>query len=192
MTHAELLARINFWTKRADLLTYMPAFIELAEARINRDLRVREQETAFTGTISSSNTLALPTEFAALKSVQPSGVSGWSIEPATLEQVIARNRTTGTPSLVHVGEVFTFDGTGEVSGVYFKRVPALTATATTNWLSLKHPDVYLFGALSEAFAFIMDKTNAALWGGRFESALSQVMNADNRDRFAAVLTARKG
>ena len=44
----------------------------------------------------------------------------------------------------------------EIEMVYYKKIPALSDTNTTNWLLTKAPDIYLYGALSHASPFIMD------------------------------------
>jgi hypothetical protein len=40
--------------------------------------------------------------------------------------------------------------------VYFQQIPALAANST-NWLMSQHPDLYLFGALTEAQAYTVKR-----------------------------------
>ena len=44
-TYAELQSAVGDWLNRDDLSPVVTSFISLAEARINRDLRHRQQET---------------------------------------------------------------------------------------------------------------------------------------------------
>ncbi len=43
-TYAELQTAVGNWLNRADLTARIPEFIELFEARVKRDLRVRQME----------------------------------------------------------------------------------------------------------------------------------------------------
>jgi len=42
--YASLQAEVAGWLARADLTSQIPTFIQLAEARFNRDVRVREMQ----------------------------------------------------------------------------------------------------------------------------------------------------
>ena len=49
-TYAELQTAVANWLDRGDLTDRIQEFIDLAEARINRNLRLRLMETTATGT----------------------------------------------------------------------------------------------------------------------------------------------
>lgn len=192
MTYAELITKVAAWAHRSDLAPLMPDFVELAEAKINRGLRVRQMEGVISGTIDAGNEIALPADFAAIKTLRPVGFDGGRIHPQTLETVIGSGRIAGTPTLYAVTEsALRFDGSGDVEGVYFKRIPGLVANST-NWLSTEHPDVYLWLVLAEVAAYTLDTNQGAFYGARAEQAMNNVSSADMRDRFSGQLTARKG
>lgn len=48
--YATLQAAIASWLARADLASQIPTFIQLGEARINRELRTRQMQALETGT----------------------------------------------------------------------------------------------------------------------------------------------
>lgn len=50
--YSTLQAGIAAWLARADLSSQIPTFIQLGEARINRELRSRQMQTLVTGTAS--------------------------------------------------------------------------------------------------------------------------------------------
>ena len=60
--YASLQSAVARWLARTDLTDSIPDFISLAEARINRDLRVR-QMISTTGVTASSGSFNLPADF---------------------------------------------------------------------------------------------------------------------------------
>lgn len=192
MTYSELITKVAAWAHRSDLAPLMPDFVELAEAKLNRGLRVRQMEAVFAGTIDANNEIALPADFAAIKTLSPVGYQGATIIPQTLETVIGSGRINGTPTLYAVTEsAIRFDGTGDVEGVYFKRIPGLVSNGS-NWLSTAHPDLYLWCVLAEVAAYTLDTNQGAFYTARSDQAMANVTNSDMRDRFSGQLTARKG
>lgn len=192
MTYTELIQRVADFAHRSDLAGQMPTFVELAEAKLNRGLRVRAMEGAISGTIDAGNEIALPADFAAVKAIWPVGYEGARIHPQTLETVIASARVAGIPTLYAVTDsALRFDGTGDIEGVYFKRIPNLT-TNGTNWLSEAHPDLYLWSVLAEVAVYTLDANQGAFYGTKAQEAMQSVQNSDMRDRYSGQLTARKG
>lgn len=192
MTYSELITQVGQYMHRTDLVGMVPTFVEQAEAKLNRALRVREMEGAIASTtINASNEIALPADFGAIKHIWPVNYPQSSIDPQTLEYVVARNRQSGTPTVYAVkASALLFDGSGDVQGVYFKRLPNLT-TNSTNWLSSAAPDVYLWSVLAEAAAYTMDQGMAAMCEAKSQAAIQSLQGADMRDRFTAGLRASK-
>lgn len=56
----------------------------------------------------------------------------------------------------------------------FDEVTALSASNTTNWVLINHPDLYLYGALSHAAPYIGDDPRIAVWGALYESEVAKV------------------
>src|SRR6185312_4924309 len=74
-TYDELKDAIAEWLARpgdATLLPFVPVFVTLAEARLNRRLRVRAMEARTTITLASALT-ALPTDFLELRTLRLTG-----------------------------------------------------------------------------------------------------------------------
>lgn len=94
MNHAQLRAAIAAWLKRSDLAASIPTFIELAEARISREFRLRNQITITTLT-ASSGSAALPSDFLEFKALVYAD-DATPIRVGSLEQVLAdRARISG-------------------------------------------------------------------------------------------------
>ena len=68
-TFAELKTATANWLDRSDLTDRIPEFIALAEARFNRNLRIRDMETVSTAisTVAGTREYNLPTGFVQMK-----------------------------------------------------------------------------------------------------------------------------
>jgi hypothetical protein len=53
----------------------------------------------------------------------------------------------------------------------------------TNWLLTNAPRTYYYGALMEASAFMANDKRVPMWAQFLETAITEVENADKRDRF---------
>src|SRR4249919_1710319 len=85
------------WLARADLASQIPTFVALAEARINRELRTRQMQTAVSGSVAS-NVITLPTDCRAVQSLRiASGSQYAEIHPLPPER-LADTSATGFPA----------------------------------------------------------------------------------------------
>ena len=70
-TYSELQTAIGNWLGRDDLTDRIPEFIDLAEARLSRELETREQEKRATVTTTANDQyIALPTGLREIRHVQ--------------------------------------------------------------------------------------------------------------------------
>lgn len=190
-TWAQLQADFPAWAKRTDLAARLPGFVALAESRFNRRLRVRQQEESFSGTIDANGELALPASLLAVKTIWVPGYEGAPLKPQSLDFVKARQRLEQRATTYALGAAsLTFDGSGQVEGVYFKPVPGLVDNGST-WLSALAYEAYLFGALAEAALDERDPERALSHYGRADAAIAEVISNDQRDRFSGPLISRK-
>jgi len=190
-TWAQLQTDFQRYNKRTDTLPNLPGYVALFEVRAGRRLRVRQQESAFSGVIDANQRIALPLDWAEFH-VLKSDADGRTLKPQSLEHVIGSRRYPGgTPTVYALDAGFArFDGAGSVSGVYFARIPGLVANGT-NWLSVAAYDAYLFGSLAEAHVDAYDEERAQLYSARADAALQELIDNDRRDRFSGPLVARK-
>jgi hypothetical protein len=160
--------------------------LELAEAEINRRLAlspVRPQHTISTSTISTEY-LATPSDILDVESFEltATGDRLLATTPQNMEAMFEADTTTGKPRYyAQVGTQFRFypapDASYAASMIYWAKVPALTSVATTNWLSLAHPDVYFHGALAHLYQEYFDEANADKQAGLFDIAIEKVLSA---------------
>ena len=161
--------------------------LALAEAEINRRLAlspVRPQHTVATSTITAEY-LAAPTDILDVDSFELSatGERVLATTPQNMEAMFEADDTEAQPRFyAQVGTQFRFypapDQDYAASIIYWAKVPALTSVATTNWVSLAHPDVYLHGVDAYAkqdYSYPQADIDAAF--GLFNAALERMLRA---------------
>jgi hypothetical protein len=190
--YGELKTAVADWLNRDDLTSVIPTFIDLAHAKLNRRLRVREMIQRTTAGISGqfSN---LPEDFLELRNIQLNGNPPRSIEYMTIEQMDQERRLNSTPrtpvyytlmgSLLELFPTPDQDYTLELA--YYKNIPAMAADADTNWLLTKAPDTYLYGALLQAAPYLKDAEETGLWLQAHDMVVAELETEDIGARYGA-------
>lgn len=173
-TYADLQAAIASWLARDDLGAAIPDFIAVFEAVANRRLRVLQMEhsVALTPTGGSA---ALPADYLAWRRV--TGARGRELDyahPSWLQAVYpeAEQGPARAFSVEGTNLILRPVDAGAVALSYYRKIPPLAGGA--NWLFGAHPDLYLFGALAEAQAFMADGEKAAFWKTRRDELFAEV------------------
>lgn len=193
-TYSELKTSLASWLHRSDLSNVLGDFITLCESDFNRRLRLATMETRVTADFDEGYE-DLPDDFLemreikinsnpvrALQYLSPHQMSDWyptseSANPEFYTIVGTQVRMNKTP-------------TEEAEMVYYKKIPALSDTQTTNWMLTNHPDVYLYGSLAMAEPYVKNDKRVAMWKSLYEAALSQIENADRNARWPGQLVVR--
>ena len=76
----------------------------------------------------------------------------------------------------------TPDGAYTYDMTYYKSFDALTDVATTNWVILNAPDLYLYGTLLQAEPFLMNDQRIALWERGMRQVINDLQEQDDKDR----------
>jgi hypothetical protein len=58
--------------------------------------------------------------------------------------------------------------------IYIGDVTPLSVSVSTNNILTRSPDAYLYGALAEAYAYLLDETRASQYMARFDKALEEI------------------
>lgn len=199
-SYSDLNTAVANWTGRSDLTSRIPEGIVLAEAKMNRYLRVKSMVTKNASFSIDGEYVAVPTNFGGVKTFYLN-TSDTAVLDFMPDELITNTwqGSTGQPEAYCVqGDNFRFgpvpDKTYTATLVYYLKVPALTASATTNWVILNHPDAYLYGVLAEMAVFAKDPQAAQGYWGLMYQALDQIKLASNRDSYSgdAALFARPG
>ncbi len=195
--YSTLKAAVSTWLDRDDLSSEADTFIDLAEARIYRDLRIKAMETALSVAISGG-VAAVPSDYLELEHayLNTSPTTWLDVRNAQwIYQFYPTRSSTSKPLFIaREGDNFIFgpypDSGYTVQGIYYAKLAALSDTNTTNWFTDNAPDLLLFGALVEATPFIGDVERAAVWEARFAQAMGTVQRQDKRERHPAGMSLR--
>jgi hypothetical protein len=155
MDFSSLKTAVNTWSERSFSDDQLSEFIELAEARIRRELVGYQREIATTALADSDGVFAIPADFLGMRSVY-------------YQDTPYRYNISGSSVIVTDGAGYTFDIT------YFGKLPALSASNTTNWLLDEAPDVYLWLVKAQAREFNEEWEAAAGLEAKGLSALSDL------------------
>ena len=211
--YASLQQAIADWLSRADLASQIPTFIQLAEARMNKDVRVLSMQAETSGYLNSPD-IYLSTDILELQSVRMTlfGMD-YEIPPLAPERMADRNVNTAMPlGYVRVGYVLYLIG-GNIetqapgststpptySLLYFQKIPALSSVGTTtdlpgggtettapntnNWLLQSEPGLYLYASLIEASPYLQDDARTLVWAEQYKSILTGMRVADDNARY---------
>ena len=203
-TYATLQTAVANWLDRSDLTDRIPEFIALAEARMNRTLRLaimlNVDETTLGGAatlVSGTRDYALPSGYlqmvdfhlrtspiTTLSYLTPENMNRmWAGSQVgrPLAYTIFSDNASGTPiKKVRLGP--SPGSAYDYSIMFYKKIDALSDSNTTEQMLTNNPDVYLYGALLEAEPFLMNDQRVQLWATAFQESLSALQEQDNKDR----------
>jgi hypothetical protein len=190
--YSDLATSLASWMKRADLTASIPDFVTLLEARVSRDLRLRQMLTTVTlTTVAGERSVTLPVDFLEFDSVvlvrNPNRVLTY-VTNETIDSRFPENSVSSSPEVFTlVGDKIEFgpvpDAAYDISVIYYKKFDALE-TAGTNWLMTNHPSIYLFGSLVEASTFGLEDSRAAMWETRFKSDMDALKVSDEKSNWS--------
>lgn len=205
MNYTTLKASISDWLARSDLAdATLDDFIDLAEARINRKLRIRAMETTYFRELDSDASAAVPDTW-----LQWRNSFLYKGEPAVVDtfndlanELVSPLRTTtvggaaesfkrsyaDAGSVTRIGSRFYVSGkpsgTYTLGGIYYAAFTALSSGATTNWLTTNAPDLLLAACMSEAAAYVKSERQMAYWTARYSALIDELQDQDTREMWA--------
>jgi len=180
------------------LIARIATFIQLAEAKLNRQLFVRQMEQRSIAVVDTASSepefISLPADFQSMRRVRLSSVTGkpcLEFKSGTQmdEYRFGRSDVAGQPRYFTVfGDEIelapTPDAAYTIEMVYRQNIPAL-ASNSNNWLLTLAPDLYLYGALLESAPYIKEDGRIQTWGLGFTAALNDLNNLGLTSTFNA-------
>jgi len=190
-TYTDLQTSIANFLARSDLTAQIPDFITLAEGRMSRELETRSQEKRSTASLTAGNEyIFLPNDMREIREVKlntsPLTVLKY-YSPVALDEQYASNGQGKPQGFSIVGLEMKLrpipDSSYTAEIIYVGGVAPLTAAAPTNNILIRSPDAYLYGALAEAYAFLLDETRAAQYMARFDKAMEEIKVDEQRAHY---------
>jgi hypothetical protein len=181
------------------LIARVPTFIQLFEAKMNRDLFVRQMEIRTQAVTDPAQTaepefVALPPDFQTMRRIRMTSATGKPplnyITPTQMDEYrYERQDTSGCPRFFTIfgNEIELFpspDSAVTLEMIYRQNLPALSAN-TSNWLLTLAPDAYLYGSLMESAPYIKEDNRITVWGAGLTSALTDLNSLGRNSTFNA-------
>lgn len=199
MNYTELVAASKAYADRQDIEVdaNIDNFILMAEARMNRVLKTREQTTRiYAPTIEDQEFYTLPPDFSGMRDIQLNSAlpstehSQTQFNYMTPEQFNIRRDQTYAGSLFYTVvanqlQIFPIQEAGlSIELIYYQKVPNLSLDNLTNWMSESHPDIYLAGITSEIEIFAKNYKVGKAWDDRMARAIGELEKADVEERWS--------
>ncbi len=184
-TYSDLKAEAASWLRRSDLTAEIPGFIALAEAQMNRRLRVRSMAARLAQSFGGEYA-DLPADFLAERELTvTAGGTAHRLAYLAPEQmdVCTRTVSSGRPRFygLYGGQLRLHpvpDQTYAGELVYLQAIPALSDANPCNWVLAQHPDAYLYGTLAQSAPYLRADERLATWAGLFLGVLADIEAAD--------------
>lgn len=190
---ASLRTAFEEYLARPDLTEYLPFFLQVTEAWLNRKLRTREMQATVGVLPIMGGGYTLPADY--LEWIGAIYANPSIRTPLSLRFVEAdsaefryRHRPNGDPQYFTVlGDQLQTRSTkaGTVTLTYYRQIPALTEAQPTNWLIQKAPELYLYGTLAEAYRFQKDEARSTEWANQAAAFLMGLMGQGDAQKVAS-------
>ena len=202
MNYTELVAAAKAYCDRIDVEVNQNAdiFVRMAEARINRTLKVTEQtHRVFTKTMAGKEYYTLPPEFNGMRVVQFNTAKVDEPDSKTVllhyvtpEQLVEMQESPYEEQLRYytiVNNQFQLHqplpNGGTLEMVFYRKVQPLGQDGLQdNWMSRENPDIYLAGISAEIEMFVKNYDAAKLWDDRMTRAIEELRVNDINNRWS--------
>jgi hypothetical protein len=202
-SYSDLQSTIADYLARSDLTTQIPTFIQFAETRLRRDLKIRQMlKVVTTATTANDATISLPSDFLQMRDIH---LVTTPIQPLNYvtPTVFYRNTDStgsGKPSKYTLLDTdFQLapipDSAYTVKMLYYAAPTFLSVSNTSNVFLANCPDLLLYASLAEAEPYIMNDARLQTWAALYQQGIAAITSADDAGEYAGnpltiTLTAR--
>lgn len=182
--YGELKAAIAAWLDRSDLTAKIPDFIQLAESKIFRKLRCpgNEQWARYPAAPSITQTFQIPNDYIEAKVLMYGTLPLTRISDQKYLALLAQSDAAGTPKYFTrmKDQLYLYpaaDYEADVNLIFYEsQGPMVLETDYTRTL-LFAPDLYLYGALTAAQAYLIGDERLGVWAGQYNEAMAELNEA---------------
>jgi len=191
--YTTFVATVANYLGRDDLSSVIPDFVELAQERISRELRVQEMlKVATASTTGGDSTVSFPSDFLELREIHIQGTPVNTLEFQTPDKFFRNGKTTtsGVPEyFTMLGAEFQFapipDGTQTVQILYYAKPTFISASNSSNIYLAYFPDALLYATLAEAEPYLMNDERIAVWSNMYDRAIFNIRENDKGATFSS-------
>jgi hypothetical protein len=189
--YTDLKATIASYLARSDLTAQIPDFIQLAETRLRRELRIRQMlKVVTTATVAGDSTVELPSDYLQMRDLHmntnPVQTLGYQSPSNFYRNTNAA--ISGVPLQYTVlAQEFQLapipDGIYTLQMIYYATPPYLTTSNTSNVFLANCPDLLLYGALGEAEPYLMNDARLQTWASLYDRSLAALTVSDDQGEY---------
>lgn len=184
---------VENYLARDDLGTVIPDFIELAQERLSRELRVQEMlKVSTASTTAGDKNISFPSDFLELREIHIDGTPVYTLEYQTPDKFFRNEKThlSGVPThFTMLGAEFQFapvpDGTQTVQILYYAKPEFISTTKASNIYLAYFPDALLYATLAEAEPYLMNDERIAIWASMYDRAIANIKENDKGATFSS-------
>ena len=184
-TYDELQTSMAKWlwrTGETDTEAYIPDMITMAEAHFNRVVRCDDMDAVSATLAVTSGAATMPTGFRQMRSVRSVDSPGCKLtyRPVDYIENLDDANTSEPKYWTRIGsELHIWPRVTTTLRLRYRTViPALADDNTSNWLLVKHPDLYLNGGLAMGEAFNMNDERIGFWKNETARIIGEI-NGEN-------------
>lgn len=175
------------WMARTFTQAKFDEFLDLAEGYFNINLRCREMMEVADLT-PSSNVCTLPSDYLEyIRVVEKASIRRKLayITADAADQVYPTRASGLSCHFMLVGDELTALplSSNTIELTYYEKLPALSGSATSNWLLVKSPNLYLHGCMMYAAEYVRDADKLAQETGIVDTLIGQLNDMDSRSQF---------
>jgi len=189
--YSDLQATIASYLARTDLTAQIPDFIQLAETRLRRELRIRQMlKVATTTTVANDSTVELPSDYLQMRDLHINTNPIQTIEYLSPSNFYRNTwaSTSGMPRQYTIlAQEFQFapvpDTNYTIQMMYYAAPTYLSSSNTSNVFLANCPDLLLYGALGEAEPYLMNDARLTTWAQLYDRGLSALSVSDDQGEY---------
>jgi len=191
--YTTFVATVANYLARDDLSTAIPDFVELAQERLSRDLRVQEMlKVSTASTTAGDPTISFPIDFLELREIHIDGTPVYTLDYQTPDKFFRNEKThlSGVPVyFTMLGNEFQFapvpDGTQTVQILYYSKPDFISASNASNAYLAYFPDALLYATLAEAEPYLMNDERVQVWANLYDRAIENIRKNDKGATFSS-------
>lgn len=190
--YSGLKAAVASYLARTDLTDEIPVFIQLAENRLRRELRLRQMlKVSTTTTVANDSTVELPSDFLEMRDLHLN-TNPISVLKFDAPNVFYRNTfstISGKPvSYTVLAQEFQLapipDTNYTMQMLYYAAPPYMSSTVPSNVFLANCPDLLLYGALAEAEPYLMNDARLETWAALYQRGKDALSISDDQGEYA--------
>jgi hypothetical protein len=191
-TYSDLQTSVASYLARSDLTSQIPDFIQLAEVRLRREIRIRQMlKLSYTTAVGGDSTVGLPSDFLEMRNIYLGTNPEQPLDYYSPGSFVRNTGTTvsGKPlnytilsSSIQLAPVP--DDDYQLYMLYFASPDFLSSSNPTNTFIQQCPDLLLYGSLLEAEPYLMNDARIATWTALYQRGLVALETADDRSEFS--------